>query len=135
MTPAPSAEAPQGDLALRVYAMPQDTNPAGRIFGGWVLGQMDIGGSICASQAARGARVVTVAIDAMKFHKPIHVGDEVTIYTRVERLGRTSIAVEVETWVRRPTPTEWLRPMKVTDGRFTYVCVDSDGRPVEFPKG
>ncbi len=82
-----SCEMPKGELALRVYAMPSDTNVYGQIFGGWVLGQMDIGGAIAAGQAAGGLRMVTVAVDAMKFHKPIHKGDEVTIYTRLGRLG------------------------------------------------
>lgn len=128
------SDTPQGELALRVYAMPRDTNVHGQIFGGWVLGQMDIGGAICAAEAAGGLRMVTVAVDAMKFHKPIHKGDEVTIYTRVARVGRTSVAVDVETWVRRRHAMRDFKPIKVTEGRFTFVAVDEDGAPVEVPK-
>lgn len=135
MTESSSTDSPRGDLSLRVYAMPRDTNVYGQIFGGWVLGQMDIGGAICATQAAGGLRTVTVALDAMKFHKPIHKGDEVTIYTRVVRIGRTSITVDVETWVRRRDTAEAFKPLKVTEGRFTFVAIDEEGRPVEVKKG
>lgn len=129
-----SCELPKGELALRVYAMPRDTNVYGQIFGGWVLGQMDIGGAICAAQAAGGARMVTIAVDAMKFHKPIHKGDEVTIYTRVARIGRTSVAVDIECWVRRRDASHGLNQLKVTEGRYTFVSVDVNGTPVEIPK-
>ncbi len=122
--------APQGEISLRVLAMPADTNPSGHIFGGWVLGHMDIAGGIHAGSHT-GLRVVTVAVDAMKFHKPVHVGDEVTCYTRVARIGRTSIAIHVETWVRR---NRHGAPMRVTEGLFTYVAVDRTGTPIEIPK-
>lgn len=135
MTEARDSEKPEGELALRVYAMPRDTNVYGQIFGGWVLGQMDIGGAICAAQAAGGARMVTVAVDAMKFHKPIHKGDEVTIYTRIARIGRTSIAVDIECWVRRRKAGEPLTQLKVTEGRYTFVAIDEHGTPIEVPKG
>jgi acyl-CoA thioesterase YciA len=118
----------QGDLSLRVLAMPADTNPSGHIFGGWVLGQMDIAGGIYAS-GHTGERTVTVAVDAMKFHKPVHVGDEVSCYSRIVRIGRTSIAVTVETWVRRSRQSA---PFHVTEGLFTYVAVDQHGRPIEI---
>lgn len=134
MSDIESPEKPRGELALRVYAMPADTNVHGQIFGGWVLGQMDIGGAIAAAQAAGGLRMVTVAVDAMKFHKPVHKGDEVTIYTRVARIGRTSVAVDIETWVRRRNAGEPLTELKVTEGRYTFVAVDEDGMPVEVRK-
>ncbi len=121
-------EKPQGELSLRVLAMPADTNPSGHIFGGWVLGQMDIAGGIHAAGQA-GGRVATVAVDAMVFHKPVHVGDEVTCYTRITRIGRTSIAVTVETWVRRQRLGE---PIHVTEGLFTYVAIDTHGNPQEI---
>lgn len=130
---APSAgpaEVPQGDISLRIMAMPADLNPAGAIFGGWVLGHMDIAGGIHA-YGHTGIRTVTIAVDAMKFHKPIHMGDEVTCYTRVARVGRTSIAIHVETWVRRNRHDP---PLKVTEGLFTYVAVNNAGHPVEIPK-
>ena len=124
---APKTE-PQGELSLRVLAMPADTNPSGHIFGGWVLGQMDIAGGIHAAGQS-GGRTVTVAVDAMKFHKPVHVGDEVTCYTRIVRIGRTSISVMVETWVRRSRLGD---PVHVTEGLFTYVAVDENGTPLEI---
>ena len=127
MVTTPRAE-PKGDLSLRVLAMPADTNPSGQIFGGWVLGQMDIAGGIHAAGQS-GGRTVTVAVDAMKFHKPVHVGDEVTCYTRIMRIGRTSIAVLVETWVRRSRLGD---PVHVTEGLFTYVAVDHHGQPIEI---
>ena len=118
---------PHGEIAIRTLAMPADANPAGDIFGGWVLGQMDIAGGFLASGHC-GGRTVTVAVDAMKFHKPVHMGDEVSCYSRIVRVGRTSIAVMVETWVRRSRLGE---PVHVTEGVFTYVAVDPEGRPIE----
>ncbi len=120
--------APRGELSLRVLAMPADSNPAGHIFGGWVLGQMDIAGGFHAAGHS-GVRTVTVAVDAMKFHKPVHVGDEVSCYTRITRVGRTSVAVLVETWVRR---IRLGPPVHVTEGLFTYVAIDQSGKPVEI---
>lgn len=128
MLKAAPHDKPQGELSLRVLAMPADTNPSGHIFGGWVLGQMDIAGGIHAAGQA-GGRVATVAVDAMVFHKPVHVGDEVTCYTRIARVGRTSIAVMVETWVRRARLGE---PIHVTEGLFTYVAIDTHGDPQEI---
>ena len=108
--------------------MPADTNASGHIFGGWVLGQMDIAGSIHAVGQA-GGRVATVAVDAMKFHKPVHVGDEVSCYTRITRVGRTSVTVMVETWVRR---SRLGPPVHVTEGVFTFVAVDQHCKPMEI---
>lgn len=119
---------PQGELSIRVLAMPADTKPSGHIFGGWVLGQMDIAGSIHASGHV-GGRVATVAVDSMVFHKPIHVGDEISCYTRITRVGRTSITLNVETWVRRARVGD---PIHVTEGKFTYVALASGGEPVEI---
>ncbi|MGH6890598.1 MAG: acyl-CoA thioesterase [Rhizomicrobium sp.] len=105
--------------------MPADTNPHGDIFGGWLLCQMDLAGSTFATRQANG-RVVTVAIAGMVFHRPVLVGDEVTCFCNVERIGRTSITVKIESWARRRTAIE---PIKVTEGVFTYVRVDGTGRP------
>lgn len=121
--------AEHGQLTLRTVGMPADTNPNGDIFGGWLMGQMDIAGSSAAIQRAEG-RVVTVAADAMAFHKPVFVGDEVSCYTRIERIGNTSIRVKVETWVRRMRTRDLV---KVTEGTFVYVAVDKDGRPRPVP--
>ncbi len=128
MSNAEPRTAPLGELSLRMMAMPADTNASGHIFGGWVLGQMDIAGSIHAAGQA-GGRIVTVTVDRMVFHKPVHVGDEVTCYTRIVRIGRTSITIMVETWVRR---SRLGAPVHVTEGLFTYVAVDQHGTPVEI---
>lgn len=116
---------PTSDPAIRTIAMPADTNAHGDIFGGWLLCQMDLAGSIVATRRAKG-RVVTVAITAMTFRRPVLVGDEVSCFCNVERIGNTSIAVKIESWVRRGIGD---MPIKVTEGLFTYVRVGSDGRP------
>jgi len=107
---------PQGDLTTRTLAMPADANPSGDIFGGWVLSQMDIAGGIHAGQRAQG-RVATVAIEAMHFIKPVHVGDVLCVYAAAERVGRTSLAIRLGDRV------------KVTEGIFTFVALDAEGRP------
>jgi acyl-CoA thioesterase YciA len=116
---------PDTDPAIRTIAMPADTNPHGDIFGGWLLCQMDLAGSTVAVRHA-GGRVVTVAITAMAFHRPVCVGDEVSCYGSVERVGNTSITIKVESWARRGTG---VTPIKVTEGLFTYVRVDAGGHP------
>jgi acyl-CoA thioesterase YciA len=126
MNPSETVETwPSTDPALRAIAMPADTNPHGDIFGGWLLCQMDLAGSAFATRHANG-RVVTVAITAMAFHRPVLVGDEVTCFCNVEKIGNTSITVKIESWARRGTA---LLPIKVTEGVFTYVRVDAEGRP------
>ena len=115
--------------ALRTIAMPADTNPNGDVFGGWLLAQMDLAGGNVAVRRARG-RVATVAITAMTFHLPVFVGDEVSCYGIVERVGRSSIAIRVETWVRRARTGE---REKVTEGLFTYVAIDESRRPRPVP--
>ena len=117
------------DPALRTVAMPADANPNGDIFGGWVLGQMDIAGGIVAARRAQG-RVATVAVTAMSFHLPVFVGDEVSCYCTIERIGRTSIAIKVEAWSRRAFGAETV---KVTEGLFTYVAIGPDRRPRPVP--
>ena len=91
---------PRGELAIRTLAMPADTNPNGDIFGGWLMSQMDIAGGITADAVAEG-RTATVAVQGMKFHRPVNVGDVVCCYAEIERLGSTSITVLVEVWVLR----------------------------------
>jgi acyl-CoA thioesterase YciA len=117
--------------AVRTLAMPGDTNPAGDIFGGWLLSQMDVAGGIVAYERA-GGRVATVAIDAMTFHAPVSVGDVVSCYAEVSRIGRTSLTVQVETWVQRARVGV---PVKVTEGSFTYVALDNDGAKRPVPPG
>ena len=123
-----SAERPDGTLAIRTVAMPADTNTAGDIFGGWVLSQMDIAGGIAAAERAQ-SRVATVGIEAMSFLKPVHVGDILSVYCEVVRVGRTSVGVMVEAWVQRKLSRDL---MKVTEGVFTFVALDEAGnkRPV-----
>jgi acyl-CoA thioesterase YciA len=111
--------------ALRTVAMPADANPNGDIFGGWVLSQMDIAGGLAATHRA-GGRITTVAVEGMSFHLPVYVGDEVSCYAEVVRVGRSSLTVAVETWARRRDTGETLR---VTEGIFIYVALDKNGRP------
>jgi acyl-CoA thioesterase YciA len=119
----------RGDLAIRTLAMPADTNPSGDIFGGWVLSQMDLAAGIIAAKRAKG-RVATVALDGMSFHRPVNVGDVISCYAKVTRIGRTSMTVEVEAHVNRGRIEE---KMIVTEGRFTMVAIDEDGRPRPVP--
>jgi acyl-CoA thioesterase YciA len=114
---------PQGSLTLQTVTFPADTNAAGDIFGGWVVGQMDIAAGTAAALRARG-RVATVAINAMRFHAPVLVGDLFTVYTRILRTGTTSITIAVEAWVRRLRTGEHLR---VTEAEFTFVAIESSG--------
>jgi acyl-CoA thioesterase YciA len=117
-------------LAMRAIAMPADANPNGDIFGGWLLAQMDLAGGSVASQRAQG-RVATVAVTGMTFHRPVFVGDEVSCYAAVTRLGRSSITIHIETWVRRNLSNERV---KVTEGIFTYVAIGDDRRPRPVPR-
>lgn len=123
-------EKPSGDLTLRTMAMPADTNAAGDIFGGWVLSQMDLAGGIAAGQRAS-ARVVTIAVDGMKFIRPVHVGDVLCVYTDIVRVGNTSMEIKLEAWALRH---RFGIREKVTEAQFTFVCVDDDGRPIPVPK-
>ncbi len=116
--------------ALRAIAMPADTNPNGDIFGGWLLAQMDLAGGTAAVRRSRG-RIATVGIEAMTFHKPVFVGDEVSCFATIEKVGRTSIRVRVETWVRRERSQS--EPILVTAGVFTYVAIGEDRKPREVP--
>lgn len=116
---------PSGIPALRAVAMPADTNPDGDIFGGWIMSQMDVASGTYASQEVKG-RVVTVAVDAMTFHKPMYVGDDVSCYCQVIRRGRTSIVIHVEVWIQRHHSEKIER---VTEGNFTFVAIDENGKP------
>jgi acyl-CoA thioesterase YciA len=134
VTEDPSAKAvdapalpPALEPAIRTIAMPADTNPHGDIFGGWLLCQMDLAGATIATRHA-GGRVVTIAITAMVFHRPVCVGDEVSCYASVSKTGNTSITIKIESWARRARGADTI-PIKVTEGLFTYVRVDPDGHP------
>ena len=133
MTDAPLTAplaAPDHQPVVRVIAMPADTNPEGDIFGGWLLAQMDLAGSTPAFDLARG-RCATIAVDAMVFHQPVSVGDEVSIYARIVKTGRTSIRVHVEAW-KRPRASHEIS--RVTEGVFTYVAIDADRKPRALPE-
>ncbi len=114
------------EAALQTVAMPANSNPSGDIFGGWIMSQMDIAGGIHAYEVAKG-RVATVAVDAMSFHLPVYVGDVVSCFCSTIKVGTTSIAVLVETWVKRRKAFGAVE--KVTEGRFTFVAIDENGRP------
>ena len=123
---------PKGELAIRTWAMPADTNPAGDIFGGWLISQMDIAGGITAGARARG-RVVTVAVTGFTFHKPVKVGDVVCCYADIQKVGKTSITIGIEAWVlRRDEPEDRF---KATEGVFTFVALGGDGKPRPVPPG
>ena len=116
---------PTGEPAIRVVAMPADTNPYGDIFGGWLMSMMDMAGGTVAARHSRG-RAVTIAVDGMTFHKPVKVGDVVSVYARLTGVGRTSLKIEVSAWRRiRDGDTH----EKVTHALFTFVAVGDDGRP------
>jgi acyl-CoA thioesterase YciA len=120
---------PSGELVLRTLAMPADTNAAGDIFGGWVMAQMDLACGIRAAERARG-RVVTVAVESMVFAKPMKVGDTLSIYADIVRVGRTSMTLKLEAWAQR-----YLSDVieKVTEGDFIMVALNSAGKPAPIP--
>lgn len=122
---------PAIEPAIRMIAMPADANPSGDIFGGWIMSLMDMAGGTTAYQRA-GGRVATVAVDSIEFHQPVAVGDEVSVYARVTRAGRTSLDTDIEVWVRG---REGGAATKVTEGRFTFVHIDAARRPIPLPAG
>ena len=115
----------EGELSLSTIAMPADANANGDIFGGWVMAQMDLAGSIPARKAVKN-RIVTVAVDKMKFLRPVKVGDRLVCYTQISRIGKTSITIQVDVCAERITEE---REVKVTEGLFTYVSIDDKGSP------
>lgn len=119
----------RGAPVIRTIAMPSDTNPAGDIFGGWLMAQMDLAAGNVAARRARG-RCATISVEAMTFHSPVFVGDEVSLYARILKVGRTSIRIHVEVW-RREREGEATR--KVTEGTFTFVAIGPDRRPRPVP--
>lgn len=128
-----AAAAPPAGLepALRTIAMPADANPNGDIFGGWIMAQMDLAGAVLAVRRAKG-RVATVAVDAMAFHRPVFIGDLVSCYATITRVGRTSMTIDIATWVERRKDGYHE---KVTEGLFTYVAIDEMGRPRPVGEG
>jgi len=129
MTETTTEAEPQGEVTLQTIAMPADTNANGDIFGGWLMAQMDLGASVLARRRARG-RVATVAVERMTFHRPVWVGDVVSIHSRIEREGRSSMRIEVEVWITRMPAAEHV---KVTEAVFTFVAIDEAGKPRHLP--
>jgi len=120
-----SARMPTAEPVIRVSAMPADANAYGDIFGGWLMGLMDSGAGLVAARHSKG-RAVTVAMDGMQFHAPVRVGDEVSVYADMVRVGRTSMAIRIEAWRRHREEEERI---KVTEALFTFVAVDGGGKP------
>lgn len=120
---------PIGEPVIRTVAMPADTNPAGDIFGGWLMAQMDLAAGSAAARRARG-RCATVAADSMVFHSPVFVGDEVSLYADIVRVGRTSLSIRIEAWRRSRDGDDCF---KVTEATFTFVAIDDQRRPRPVP--
>jgi acyl-CoA thioesterase YciA len=116
---------PKGELAIRVVAMPKDTNPAGDVFGGWLISQMDLAGGVFCRKIAKG-RVVTVTIDSTTFNEPVFIGDTLCCYVSLVKVGRTSITTYIEAYVNRDFEDTRI---KVTEGEFKYVKMDKDRKP------
>ena len=127
MTEQPSGQ--RIELAIRTIAMPADTNPGGDIFGGWLMSQMDLAGGTAAIARAKG-RVATVAVDGMVFHLPVFVGDELSCYAELLKVGRTSMTYRITAYVRR---RECREHVKVTEATFTYVAIDEQRKPRLLP--
>ena len=123
------SEIPTGELTMRVPAMPADANAAGDVFGGWVISQMDLAAGIRGADRARG-RVATVAVNALTFKKPVKIGDTLSVYSTIQKVGRTSVTILIEAWAQRHLTRELV---KVTEGIFVMVALDKAGLPVEIP--
>ena len=120
---------PKGKLILRTLAMPADTNPEGDIFGGWLMSQMDIAGGMLARDLTH-SRITTVAVDSIRFYKPVHVGDAVCCYGELLHLGNTSLTLELEVWIRLDYRSQQAKNIRelVTRAAFTYVALDESGK-------
>jgi acyl-CoA thioesterase YciA len=131
--PGETTELPrEREPVLRVVPMPADANSTGDIFGGWIMSQVDIAGSIPALRMARG-RVATIAVNSFVFKQPVLIGDLVSFYAKVVRVGRTSITVDVEVFAQRGVPQEVT--VKVTEATLTYVAVDNNRKPRPIDSG
>lgn len=126
---------PNGKLILRTLAMPSDTNPNGDIFGGWIMSQMDIAGGLMAREITN-TRIATVAVEAMKFIKPVKVGDTICIYADLNKMGNTSITLEIAVWIEPVLKMAKgsFSSYKVTEAKFTYVAVDENGKKLVFDR-
>ena len=133
----PKNPAPEGELLLRTAPMPADTNANGDIFGGWIMSQMDIAGGMMAVEIT-GGRAVTIAVDAMKFIKPVKIGDIVCCYGKLIKIGTTSVTIRLEVWVKpglvQITLYSENQYSLVTEASYTYVAIDQNGNKRIFPK-
>ena len=119
------------ELVMRVMPMPADANGNGDIFGGWIMAQVDLAGSVLPARIAKG-RITTVAVNQFIFKQPVSVGDLLSFYAKVERIGRTSVTVHVEVYAER-NPAD-VQVVKVTEANLTYVAIDRDGKPRQIPR-
>lgn len=129
--PSSFGHKPVGEAAIRTIAMPADANPAGDIFGGWLMAQMDLAAGNVAARRAR-SRCATVTVDRINFLRPVFIGDEVSLYAQITRVGRTSLTIQVDAWRRSRDGEEQV---KVTDATFVFVALDQGGRPRVVPPG
>jgi len=120
------------DLVVRVMPRPSDVNANGDIFGGWIMAQVDLAGAVLSARVAKG-RIVTIAVNQFVFKQPVSVGDLLSFYARVDRIGKTSVTVHVEVYAERDPAN--LQVVKVTEANLTYVAVDRAGKPRAIPKG
>jgi acyl-CoA thioesterase YciA len=127
----PASVPEDAELVMRVMPMPADSNANGDIFGGWIMAQVDVAGAVLPYRVARG-RIATVAVNQFLFKQPVSVGDLLSFYARVTRVGTTSITVHVEVWAER-NPTDW-QVVKVTEATLTYVAIDERGQPRALPR-
>ena len=129
---APASLPDGSELVLRVMPLPADVNGNGDIFGGWLMAQVDLAGAVLPSRIAKG-RIATVAVNQFIFKQPVSIGDLLSFYAKVERVGKTSITVHVEVFAER-NPAK-LETVKVTEANLTYVAIDGQGKPRPVPRG
>ncbi len=130
-TPLPRLMANDRELVMRVMPMPADANGNGDIFGGWIMAQVDLAGAVLPARIARG-RIATVAVNQFIFKQPVSIGDLLSFYAVVERVGTTSVTVRVEVFAERNPANPYV--VKVTEANLTYVAIDRDGKPRTIPK-
>ncbi|MEY8877631.1 MAG: acyl-CoA thioesterase [Leptothrix sp. (in: b-proteobacteria)] len=119
------------NLVMRVMPMPADANPNGDIFGGWIMAQVDLAGAVLPARVARG-RIATVAVNQFVFKQAVSIGDLLSFYASIERIGTTSVTVHVEVWAERNPAAPQV--VKVTEANLTYVAIDAEGRPRNIPR-
>jgi acyl-CoA thioesterase YciA len=129
---APASLPEGGELVMRVMPMPADANANGDIFGGWIMAQVDVAGAVLPARIAKG-RIATVAVNQFVFKQPVSIGDLLSFYARVERIGNTSVTVNVEVYAERNPADPYV--VKVTDANVTYVAIDLQGKPRPLPRG